>query len=349
VCRDALGWHVSFCCKRAAERRVAHTGAPVAIDRGVANTIALSTGHCHRCPGLPPRQLARLRQLSRRAGRQETARRRRSADQRRRSRRHQRTVTAIAKLRAREARIRNDFLHNRTTDLAKNHGVVVIEHLDLRAMTRSAKGSIDQPGTGVRAKAGLNRAILAQGWGRLRHQLAYKLERRGGKLILVDARYTSQECAGCGTIDSRSRPSQAVFRCVACGHRAHADVNAAQVLLARAGYADREDRGQTRPWQRAEPSEMHGDEARTPDGSAQGGLTPSGNPPHSCMGRKSTEDGFDTTQIATRPIAREPQASPIGEATEDQDPEPERGDQLLSSEPQLLLAFSLGSDPDIRR
>jgi putative transposase len=140
----------------------------------------------------------------------------------------------------------------------------VIEDLDLRAMTRSAKGSIDQPGTGVRAKAGLNRAILAQGWGKLRHQLAYKLARRGGKLILVDARYTSQECVACGTIDSRSRPSQAAFRCVACGHRDHADVNAARVLLARAGYADREDRGRTRPWQRAEPSEIHGDEARTP-------------------------------------------------------------------------------------
>jgi putative transposase len=338
ISRDALGWHVSFCCKREVERPVAHIGAPVAIDRGVANTITLSTGHHQRCPGLPPGQLARLRRLTRRAGRQETVRRR-PVDQCRRSRRHQRTLTEIAKLRAREARIRNDFLHDRSTDIAKHHGVVVIEDLNMRAMTRSAKGTIDQPGTGVRAKAGLNRAILAQGWGKLRHQLAYKLERRGGRLIPVNARYTSQECARCGTIDSRSRTSQAAFRCVACGHRDHADVNAARVLLARAGYADREDRGRTRPWQRAEPSEKHGDEARTPDGSAHGGLTPSGNPPHSCAGRKSTEDGFDTPRATRQPIAREPPASPIGEATEDQDPESERGDQLLSSELQFLLVL----------
>ena len=121
VSRDALGWHVSLCCELAEQPPVAHAGQPVGIDLGVAATVALSTGKILHCPGLPAGQAQRLRRLARKAGRQETARRRRPNNQRRRSARHQLTLNAIAKLKAREARIRRDFHHKLTTGLAKNH------------------------------------------------------------------------------------------------------------------------------------------------------------------------------------------------------------------------------------
>jgi putative transposase len=237
---DALGWHVSLCCERETAAAATNIGAPVGLDRGVAAVVATSDGRTYAMSGLPPGQAERLRRLGRKAGRQETARRHRPNGQRRRSARHQRTLDAIAKLRAREARIRRDFLHKLTTDLAKSHGMVAIESLDVAALTGSARGSVDEPGTNVRAKAALNRAILAQGWGELRRQLAYKCERHGGQLVDdVPARDTSRRCAECGEIDAASRSGRR-FTCTACGHTDDADINAARVILARAlsGHED---------------------------------------------------------------------------------------------------------------
>jgi putative transposase len=101
-------------------------------------------------------------------------------------------------------------------------------------MTRSARGSLEQPGRNVRAKSSLNREILERGWGDLHRQLQYKCGWYGSRLVAVDARYTSQTCSVCGTTDGRSRESQARFACRYCGQIEHADVNAARVILTRA-------------------------------------------------------------------------------------------------------------------
>ncbi len=95
-------------------------------------------------------------------------------------------------------------------------------------MTRSVKGTVERPGRKVRAKAGLNRAILAQGWATFAALLDYKLTERGGRLVMVNPVNTSRACAACGVVDARSRESQADFACIACGHRNHADTNAAK-------------------------------------------------------------------------------------------------------------------------
>lgn len=236
ISRDALGWHVCLSCAQPVDAPAQHVGPPVGVDRGVAATVALSTGGMLRCPTLSAGQAERMRRLARKAGRQETARRHRAPDGRRRSARHQRTLDALAKLKARDARIRKDFLHKLSSDLAKNHGLVAIEDLRVVNMTRSAKGTIEKPGRGVAQKRGLNRAILKQGWGDLERMLAYKTQERGGTLVKVPAAYTSQTCSRCGVVDRQSRQTQARFACVACGHEANADVNAALNILA-AGQA----------------------------------------------------------------------------------------------------------------
>jgi putative transposase len=128
-------------------------------------------------------------------------------------------------------------------------------------MTRGAAGTVDKPGTNVRAKAGLNRAIRAQGWGELRRQLAYKCERNGGRLVEVPAQYTSQRCAECRAVDRRSRHDRR-FGCVACGHTDDADVNGAkhilaagQVVTARGALADgRGDEPRTTRREQAHPA-----------------------------------------------------------------------------------------------
>jgi putative transposase len=146
-----------------------------------------------------------------------------------------RTINQIAKLRARQARRRQDFIHKLTTDLTKNHGWVAVEDLLVKGMIRSTKGTSEEPRRNVKAKAGLNRAILDNAPYERKPQLAYKAPRFGSELRLVRPAFTSQRCSACGLCDPASRPGCGrLFRCTACGHAEHADLNAARNIYNRA-------------------------------------------------------------------------------------------------------------------
>ena len=84
----------------------------------------------------------------------------------------------------------------------------------------------------MKAKSGLNKSILDQGWSMLVGMLAYKQQWRGGLLVKVDPKYTSQTCSSCGHIAKENRPTQAKFECVSCGYVANADINASRNILA---------------------------------------------------------------------------------------------------------------------
>jgi putative transposase len=128
-----------------------------------------------------------------------------------------------------------------STDIARRFDVIKVEDLQIKNMTRSAKGTRENPGRSVRAKAGLNRGILRSGWGLLVRRLEQKAPGRVERIRLA---FTSQRCSACGQVDGRSRESQAVFRCTACGYACHADVNAAKniaaghAVTARGGFRD---------------------------------------------------------------------------------------------------------------
>ncbi|MGH3523990.1 MAG: RNA-guided endonuclease InsQ/TnpB family protein [Mycobacterium sp.] len=144
--------------------------------------------------------------------------------------RRQRTRLAIARLKAREADRRRDWVEKTTTDLARRFDTIRVEDLDVRAMTRSAHGTLDQPGVRVAQKRGLNRAISRQGWGRLVARLDHKV---AGRIERVPAAYTSQRCSACGHVAPENRKSQAAFVCVACQAGPYnADVNAARNIAA---------------------------------------------------------------------------------------------------------------------
>jgi putative transposase len=221
VDHDALGWHVSFACEidQPAPEPLPDS---VGIDRGVAVTLALSTGEMLSMPA----SLARIERRKRRA-QQVLARRKRGSKRRERQRRR------VASLQARQARIRRDFHHRAALGIAQRFGTAVIEDLNTKGVTASARGTIAEPGHNVRQKAGLNRAILNAGWHQFATILVYKIEERGGRVVTVPARFTSQTCSVCGVVDARSRESQAVFRCVDCGHSENADINAAKNIRRR--------------------------------------------------------------------------------------------------------------------
>jgi putative transposase len=137
---------------------------------------------------------------------------------------------AIAKLKAREADRRKDWVEKVTTDIARRFDRIRIEALDVRAMTRTARGTAEEPGVRVAQKRGLNRAISSSGWGLLAARLQHKA---CGRVEQIPAAYTSQRCSACGHVASGSRKSQAVFECEACtAGPCNADVNAARNIAA---------------------------------------------------------------------------------------------------------------------
>jgi putative transposase len=209
ISKAANGWHASFVCEIEHEAPANDLPA-VGIDRGVANTLALSTGELLSTPDLS--HLERRRKHAQRI----LARRVRGSNRYRRQRRR------VSSLSAKIARCRADWRHKATLDIASRFGTVTLEALQIPNMTRRGTG-----------KRGLNRSIIEQGWGAFERVLAYKLDERGGTLEKVNPAYTSQVCSACGTIDRASRESQASFACRHCGSAMHADTNAALNILRR--------------------------------------------------------------------------------------------------------------------
>jgi putative transposase len=239
VKRDRSGrWHVAFA---AIPEPIPGpgTGEVVGVDRGVAVSAALSTGELLTVKGLTPGESERLLRLERRLARAERG-----------SSRRVKLKLAIARLQARRTDRRKDWVEKTSTDLARRFDVIGVEDLKVGGMVRSAKGTIDQPGRNVRQKAGLNRGILASGWGALVERLEHKA---AGRVVRVPAAGTSQTCNACKHRAAESRESQAVFSCTACGHQANADVNAARNIAdTAAGHAvaARGDLGAARPVKR---------------------------------------------------------------------------------------------------
>jgi len=138
----------------------------------------------------------------------------------------------IQKIHSKTANARNDHLHKISTEICKNHAKIIIEDLKVSNMSKSAKGSSEKHGRNVKAKSGLNKSILDQGWYKFRSQLEYKSNWNGGEVIAVPAHFTSQTCSSCGYKSKENRQSQSAFRCVGCELEINADINAARNILA---------------------------------------------------------------------------------------------------------------------
>jgi putative transposase len=233
VTMDRAGrWHVAFAVIPAPVPAPG-TGQVVGIDRGVAVSAALSTGEMLQAPALTRRERTRLRRMQCALARATRG-----------SNRRARVKHVIARLRARERDRRKDWAEKTSTDLARRFDVIRVEDLKIGNMTRSARGTRENPGRNVRAKAGLNRGILRSGWGLLVRRLEDKAP---GRVEKVSPAFTSQRCSACGQVDRDSRESQAVFRCTACGFACHADVNAAKNIAAGHAVTARGGDGVTRP------------------------------------------------------------------------------------------------------
>ena len=218
VTRDQAGrWYLAFAVIPAPVPAPGN-GEVVGVDRGVAVSAALSTGELLHAPSLMARERTRMRRLERKLARA-----------RRGSNRRGRVRHTIARLRAREMDRRKDWAEKASTDIARRFDMIRVEELRIRNMTRSAKGTAQDPGRNVRAKSGLNREIMRSGWGLLVRRLE---EKAPGRVEKINPAFTSQRCSACGHVDAKSRESQARFCCTACGFADNADVNAARNIAA---------------------------------------------------------------------------------------------------------------------
>ncbi|AIC11700.1 RNA-guided endonuclease InsQ/TnpB family protein [Xylella fastidiosa] len=218
-------WYVSIQTSHEVPEPIHPSSSMVGMDAGVAQLATLSDGTIYLPVNSFKSSQKKLARLQRQSSRKVKF-----------SHNWQKQRRKIQQLHSRIANIRKDYLHKVTTAISKNHAMIVIEDLKVSRMSRSARGTVSQPGRNVLAKSGMNRSILDQGWHEMRRQLEYKQHWRGGHVIAIRPAYTSQRCACCGHTVKENRRSQSEFECLGCGYTAHADMNAARNILA-AGHA----------------------------------------------------------------------------------------------------------------
>ncbi len=229
VAREGRRWWVTLrCVDVPAEPRPA-TRRQVGIDLGVVAQLATSDGDLVKEGRYGRRASARLAEAQRDL-----------QAKRRGSRRRERAVDRVAATHCLVRNQRKDLAHKLSRELVDRYDLIVHEDLEITNMVRRPRprrAEDDNYGpNGAAAKTGLNRSIADAGWGRLLRCIAYKAEEAGRVVVAVNPRHSSQRCTLCGHTNAGNRRTQAMFRCLACGHEAHADVNAAMNIL-RAGRA----------------------------------------------------------------------------------------------------------------
>ena len=213
----------------------------VGIGRNVKQ-ITCSNGTVYELPNTSTLE-ARKRRYQRKMARRQCGNRKHKTKPSNRYLRakHQHAVTS-----KKIVQVRTNWCHQVSRELSNKYSLVHLEELNIKGITASAKGTLNNPGKNVKAKTSLNRSILNSCWGKLQQCLDYKTNTN-----YVNSAYTSRICYVCGHVDKDNRKTQANFLCKACGHRDNADVNAALNILAFGnGAAGRGGGEVTRPMKR---------------------------------------------------------------------------------------------------
>ncbi len=218
-------WYVAIQTEREVEMPTHTATSSVGVDVGITKFAALSTGEVFAPINSFRTKQTHLAHYQRAMSRKVKF-----------SNNWKRDKEKITKIHSTIANIRRDYLHKTSAAISQNHAMIVIEDLQVSNMSKSAAGTSEKHGRNVKAKSGLNKSILDQGWSEFRRQLEYKQAWRGGEVLAVPPQYTSQRCSDCGYVAKENRTTQAKFTCVSCGHSMNADLNAARNILA-AGHA----------------------------------------------------------------------------------------------------------------
>lgn len=222
VKREGRRWMLVLSCDEVPAHPLPVTGTSVGLDLGVVRFATLTDGTVIDNPRWLRTSADELA-----AAQQRLARCRRKSQNRRRAR--EQVATIHRSIRRRRA----DFQHKTARALVRAYDVIAVEDLRIRNMTRSARGTVEEPGSNVAAKAGLNRSILDAAWGTFLNLLLAKAEDAGREIRFVDPRYTSVTCPDCQ--GRCHRPRQDTVICTQCGSVFDADAVGAFNVATRAG------------------------------------------------------------------------------------------------------------------
>jgi putative transposase len=222
VCREGSIWFASILTMQGDVAPSPDLKPTLGLDLGITVFAACSNGSMVEPLNAYKLHQCRLRRYQRAVSRKVKG-----------SKNRKKAVDRLGNMHRKVARMRSDWLNTLTHSLVADHPVIALEDLQVANMSRSAKGTIEAPGRKVRQKAGLNRGILDQAWGKFARQLEYKTAAIGGAVVFVNAAYSSRECRVCAHVDKANRKTQASFLCIACGHTEHADTHAEKNILAR--------------------------------------------------------------------------------------------------------------------
>ncbi len=193
--REIDQWYVCFSCEVAQDAPLPPSDASVGLDLGVLYFATLSTGEHIENPRHYRKGLKRMKRLSQIKDRRKKG-----------SHRRKRATLALAKAHRKVRNQRHNFQHQLSRRLVNEYGLLAMEDLSILNMTAAPepKPDPDHPGeylpNSAAAKAGLNQSILDAGWGQFQSFCIVKAERAGRRVVLVDPKYTSQVCSGCGAI-----------------------------------------------------------------------------------------------------------------------------------------------------
>ena len=224
--RDLDQWYASFSCEVETEAPLPLSKAAVGLDLGVLHFATLSTGEHIENPRYYRKGLKRIKLLSQIKDRRQKG-----------SHRRKRAALALAKAHRKVRHQRQDFQQQLSRRLVNEYGLLAMEDLSILNMTATPEPKPDPEHegaylpNGTAAKAGLNQSILDAGWGQFQQFCTYKAERAGRRVVLVDPKYTSQLCSGCGAIVKKELDER--WHSCACGCSLDRDHNAALNILFR--------------------------------------------------------------------------------------------------------------------
>lgn len=213
-------WYVAIQVEREIAEPEVRQGIELGGDLGIVHALALSNGTVFNVPRMTDKEKRKEENLARIVSRRKKGSRNRAKAQR-----------DLRRFKAKMVRRRRDAKHKMTTDVVRRCAVLHLEDLNVKNLTASARGTVEDPGSNVAQKAGLNRSFADVSPGETRVQLIYKMRRSGGSVHFHHPAYSSQRCAECGHIDAANRPNRDTFECVVCGHAACPDTNAGRNIL----------------------------------------------------------------------------------------------------------------------
>lgn len=220
---EAGQWYVVFSCEVEQPGPLPSVESEVGIDLGVTHFAALSDGTFIESPRFYRTSQKHLEKVQ-----QALSRKKRGSHRREKGR------LAVAKAHRKIANQRRDFQHKQSTQLVKQHQLIVFEELEIKNLTKHAKAKQDEETgqylpNGAAAKSGLSKSILDAGWARFQQMCVSKAAYAGRTVLFVNPRYTSQVCSQCGAVRKKSLDER--WHSCECGCELDRDTNAAINIL----------------------------------------------------------------------------------------------------------------------